>query len=452
MTESQQSKDTAPEDEGNATEQSSGVSESVSESGDRAEQKGTGGGGGFLAFLALLVAVGVGVGGYLFWQESDEAMRGVDKRIVSLEKSADAGSAQDARFNRLESTLSQLRSGLRGQIDQSLQPVDAAISELRRAVAAASAMPNNGDTSALQGRVDALQASIQEMTGSFQSMASRSDLNAEKAALTARLDGNATALKALSEQLDTVQKQLANGTDLTLLRDAAHLLRIANDSLHFDRDVRTAKMALEAAGNRLKQSKADGVADTIALIVQGIDRLGAVQVPDLAALSVDLIDMQHQLDGLPLPQPGLKAAPGVDKLETHGAVESVKGFFSDMWSKVKGLVTIRRRNAEDTPLRSPEQQFYLVENSRLKLETARLALMRGDDANFHASLGAVRDWLKRYAAGESAAPMLTLDRLDQVNINPALPDISDSLTSLLKVLGSQGVALSAPTADSRMPS
>lgn len=441
MTESQQSKDTAPVEEGNTAEHDSGVSAPVSESGsgDQVEQKSSGG-GGFLAFLALLVAAGVGVGGYIFWQESDVAMHGVDKRLVSLEKSAGASSKQDAQFNRLESSLSQLRSGLRGQIDQRLQPVEAAISELKRVVAAAGATRNGGDLSALQGRVDALQASIQELTGSHQSIVSRSDLDAEKAVLTARLDENATVLKDFSDQLGTFQTQLAKGTDVALLRDAAHLLRVANDSLHFDRDVRAAKMALEEAGNRLKLSKADGVADTLALIGQDLDRLGATQVPDLAALSVDLIDLQHQLEGLPLPRPGHKVAPGVDKLESHGVMSSVKGFFSDMWSKVKGLVTIRRSNAGDAPLRSPEQQLYLVENSRLKLETARIALMRGDDANFHASLGAVRNWLQRYSPGEAASLLSILDRLDQANINPEFPDISDSLSSLMRLLDSQGVA------------
>lgn|GEM_PF-2811340 len=458
MTESQQAKDIKPEEEGNTAEQESGVNASVSEAGsdDRAEQVDAGkgsGGGGFLAFLALIVAAGIGVGGYLFWQENDEVMHGVDKRLSAIEKSVGNSSAQEARLNRLESSFGQIKGSIAGQVDQRLHPIEAAINDLRGAVAAATtAASTSADTSGIQAQLDALKSSVQELTGMHQSMLSRSDWNADKAAITTRLDDNAANIKTISGQLSALQSQLAKGADLRLLRDAAHLLRVANDSLHFDRDVQSAKLALSEAGNRLKQSKVDGVADTLVLIGQDIDRLGAAQMPDLAALSVDLIDLQHQLDGLPMPQPGRKAAPGVDKFESHGVADSVKGFFSDMWAKIKGLVTIRRKNADDAPLRSPEQQIYLVENSRLKLETARLALIRGDDAGYHASLGAVRDWLNRYFPAEASGPVSILERLDQVNINPALPDISDSLSSLMKLLSSQGLALDAQSVTSRMSS
>lgn len=461
VTESQQAKEITPVDEGNAAEQDAEVGASVSEidTGDRAEDRSeqasagkSSGGGGFLGFLALVVAAGVGVGGYIFWQEHHEAMQRVDKRLAAVEKSANSGSSMDARMSRIESSIGQIKSGVSGMIDQRLHPIEAAITDLKGAVASVSSAANApADTSALQGQIDELKASVQQMSGMHDSMVSRSDWDSEKHAITAHLDDNSASINAINDQLKGIRAQLAKGTDLVLLQDAAHLLRVANDSLHFDRNVQAAKQALEQAGNRLKQSKVAGVADTIGLIGQDIDRLGATQMPDLSALSVDLIDLQNQLSGLQLPQPGHKAAPGVDKFESHGVVESVKGFFADMWDKIKGLVTIRHRDANDAPLRSPEQQLYLVENSRLKLETARLALMRGDDAGYHASLGAVRDWLKRYFADDASGLLSTLDRLDQANINPALPDISDSLSSLMKLLGSQGVALET-RADSRMPS
>jgi uroporphyrin-3 C-methyltransferase len=81
----------------------------------------------------------------------------------------------------------------------------------------------------------------------------------------------------------------------------------------------------------------------------------------------------------------------------------------------------------------PEQQFFLYENLKLHLEAARLGLARGDQAFFRENLETARDWLGRYFAaddGTSAAIAEGIDAMLDVELEPALPDLSQSLRAL----------------------
>jgi uncharacterized protein HemX len=97
-----------------------------------------------------------------------------------------------------------------------------------------------------------------------------------------------------------------------------------------------------------------------------------------------------------------------------------------------GLVTVRRSSGEDfTPL--PEQRYFLYRSLELELEAARLALLRGDAADYAQSLDAAERALQtRFDADDPGvqSALATLGKLEEIELVPAWPDISGSLAEL----------------------
>jgi uroporphyrin-3 C-methyltransferase len=104
-----------------------------------------------------------------------------------------------------------------------------------------------------------------------------------------------------------------------------------------------------------------------------------------------------------------------------------------VWSDLKQLVRVQRIDRSDVPLLTPAQTFFLRENLKLRLLTARMALLTRDQATFRNDLKAAREWLARYfdARDKSVAAAASLiASLQSADINIELPDISATLEAL----------------------
>jgi uroporphyrin-3 C-methyltransferase len=87
-------------------------------------------------------------------------------------------------------------------------------------------------------------------------------------------------------------------------------------------------------------------------------------------------------------------------------------------------------------LLSDQSGRLLTDSLRLELQMARLALLRGESAVFSASLATVRHDLGEsfdISTPEGAAALATLDELARAPLPASLPDISGSLTALLRI-------------------
>jgi uroporphyrin-3 C-methyltransferase len=85
------------------------------------------------------------------------------------------------------------------------------------------------------------------------------------------------------------------------------------------------------------------------------------------------------------------------------------------------------------PLISPEAEYFLRTNLTLQLQTARLSLLRGEQAIFEQSLDDATAWLALYFDPESAAvdgATRTISEIRDGMISAAPPDISESLRLL----------------------
>ena len=165
-----------------------------------------------------------------------------------------------------------------------------------------------------------------------------------------------------------------------------------------------------------------------------MDRLKAVPQLDTAGLAVKIDGLIAQVEALPLLagealSPMRVAARARHADESSGLTRAAR----DLWDEMKGLVRIREIDAPDTPLLTPTQAYFLRENLKLRLLSARVALAARDDASFRDDLRASQAWIARYydsRAKPVAAALATLKQVAETPVAIAVPDINTSLAAV----------------------
>ncbi|WP_455365238.1 uroporphyrinogen-III C-methyltransferase, partial [Kaarinaea lacus] len=117
-----------------------------------------------------------------------------------------------------------------------------------------------------------------------------------------------------------------------------------------------------------------------------------------------------------------------------------------------GLFKVQRTDQPIAPLLPPEEKHYLVNNLGLKIELARMALMKNDTELFRQNLSDIEKWTKTYFDVEDSSVdqlLSTLQSLKQVDLDPPLPDISASLRELRGWIELQQLKVSERTVDER---
>lgn len=251
-----------------------------------------------------------------------------------------------------------------------------------------------------------------------------------------------TTQQDLLESVRALNAQVRQKTGVsTTLAEAEYLVRSANNHLLLDRDVGTAIAALTAADERLRATGDPDVLIIRGLLASEINALSALQKTDTPGLALTLGSLIDSIDQLPLSVQS--STP--PKAQEQPKAEDWRSLLGNIWSSLKSLVVIRYDDKTAEPLIAPEQSYFLYQNLRLQLETARLALLRRDAPTFHATLNTARTWLNTYfdTQAVSTRHMLdTLARLSETDISPPLPEISASLKALVEL--SETKATTAP--------
>jgi uroporphyrin-3 C-methyltransferase len=164
-----------------------------------------------------------------------------------------------------------------------------------------------------------------------------------------------------------------------------------------------------------------------------MDRLKAVPYVDVAGISLKLDQAIAAVDTLPLamderlpPAPPDKDAPPLDEPRWRRMLH-------EMWSDVRQLIRIEVADRPAAPLVPVAQQYFLRENLKLRLLTARIALLARDDSSFQADLAASETWLKQYFDARAKPVQAVLGSLKQLSAAPMpgeAPDLTRSLEAL----------------------
>jgi uroporphyrin-3 C-methyltransferase len=256
-------------------------------------------------------------------------------------------------------------------------------------------------------------------------------------------NANAELKAQLGESLQSMSRQqaeLANEIQILqrrshfvrkdwLIMEAEYLLQLANYRLLFERDTRTAMVALKSADERLRETGDPGLISVRKAIAESEQALAEVPQPDLAGMSLNISTLSKDIDSLPLETPDPKSMAQQQKsIDSETArVKTWSGLPAAIWHDVQHLIVIRDHSKPVEPLLAPDQRFFLTENLRLQLEQARLAMLSGNAAVYKERINKALEWVKRYfdpTSPHTVATLAALEKLRDSNIAPALPDIS----------------------------
>ena len=268
----------------------------------------------------------------------------------------------------------------------------------------------------------------------------RADLAQTQAALReaqARIGALESRVADTQEQraaLEEMYRDLARSADDRVLSDVEQMLVLASQQLQLAGNVRAALAALQAADQRL--ARADKLAATPLrrAIAADMERLKAVPQVDTVGIAVKIDGLIDQVDTLPLvisenlppPRPPSRWRASDDRNELARAAR-------DFWEEMKGLVRIRDMESADVALLSPAQSYFLRENLKLRLLSARVALLARDEPSFREDMRATQAWVARYFdphAKPTTVALTTIRQLADTPVSIALPDINASLAAV----------------------
>lgn len=232
--------------------------------------------------------------------------------------------------------------------------------------------------------------------------------------------------------LEALYQELSRNRDEWALADIEQILSIASQQLQLSGNVKAALIAMQTADTRLQRLDKPQFIGLRKVINKDIERLKVLPFVDTVGISLRLDEMIATIDNLPL----MLTTPPKDEKPAPAAKAS-SGWWAQLgreaWQDITQLVQIRRIEHPEVPLMSPTQSYFVRENTKLRLITARIALLQHDEQTFKADLKAAQEWVTRYFDSNAKITRMAQTTLRQIAESPVSiqsPDISDSLAAI----------------------
>ena len=333
-----------------------------------------------LSLLAILIALGVGGAGYYFGQQQVDEFQ---QKLTALEAqinnktvvSAPAQPAQEVKFDTTQ--LAQLESA----------------------------------NKATQNKI----AQVEEL-----------------------INAKSHELVGLQSQINKVSAQ-ANAQQPAdwLFSEADFLLNNALRKLVLDNDVDTAVSLLKLADETLAKVNNSQSAAIRSAINQDLKQLLSVTGVDQNAVMQKLSQLANTVDELPVLDVNFGDDQNATKLSdslsdwAENAEKSATSFLNHF------IRISPKHGADRKELLAPNQDIYLRENIRLRLQLAIMAVPRQQNELYKQSLEAVASWIRSYFdtnAEVTQSFLKSVDELSEVSIYVDVPSQLQSLSMLDKYL------------------
>ena len=330
-----------------------------------------------LSLLAILIALGVGGAGYYFGQQKVDEFQ---QKLTALEaqinnKTVVSAPAQDVKFDTTQ--LAQLES----------------------------------ENKATQDKI----AQVEEL-----------------------INAKSHELVGLQSQINKVSAQ-ANAQQPTdwLFSEADFLLNNALRKLVLDNDVDTAVSLLKLADETLAKVNNSQSAAIRSAINQDLKQLLSVTGIDQNAVMQKLSQLANTVDELPVLDVNFGDDQNATKLSdslsdwAENAEKSATSFLNHF------IRISPKHGADRKELLAPNQDIYLRENIRLRLQLAIMAVPRQQNELYKQSLEAVASWIRSYFdtnAEVTQSFLKSVDELSEVSIYVDVPSQLQSLSMLDKYL------------------
>jgi uroporphyrin-III C-methyltransferase len=234
--------------------------------------------------------------------------------------------------------------------------------------------------------------------------------------------------------LEALYQELSRSRDESLLADVEQTLLVANQQLQIAGNVKSALIALQAADARLARLERPQLAALRKMMARDIDRLKLAPFVDVIGIAARLDNLVNAIDGLPL-------APDARPVETPVAgapgnerdASAWMRIAREIWRDLRDLVRIQNLDRAEIPLLPPAQSYFLRENLKLRLLSARLALLAHEEKTYKADLRAAHEWLTRYYDPRDkavAGAIATARQLQDSQVGVELPDLAASIETV----------------------
>jgi uroporphyrin-3 C-methyltransferase len=254
-----------------------------------------------------------------------------------------------------------------------------------------------------------------------------------------------SAQRQLNNQLSTLnQTQLEQGDALTKLQNQSplssdeielewalaeikYLLNLANQRALLAGDVSGAQLALSLADQQIRELGDYRMQPLRELIAEEELALKAAGDTDVAGIAADMLGLIKAIDNLRVvsgPKQTFNSQTDAQEMQQSAWREAV----TEIWTQLRSLVVIRQQQDAPAAVLMPEQRYFLYQNLRLQMETARFAALSGNQKMFEQSLQSAISWLEQYFVGDHRDAMLeSLRNMQSQAISIETPDISGSL-------------------------
>ncbi|MDP2029567.1 MAG: uroporphyrinogen-III C-methyltransferase [Thiobacillus sp.] len=247
----------------------------------------------------------------------------------------------------------------------------------------------------------------------------------------ARIESQMVTSQQQQQALETLYKDLAQGRDQWALAEIEQVLLTAAQQLQLAGNVKAAIIALEGADTRLQRLNKPQFTALRRAIATDLATLRSVPSLDEVGASARIEALVAHIADWPLAS--AQASEASEAAPAPRAQKQGVSLRQEVWAELTRIVQIRRVDRNEAVLLPPDQAYFLRENLRLRLLSARLALLSQDQAAFGTDLRAAAGMLTRYFNTRDdgvAAAMKEITRLSHLQIATKLPGIDASLAAL----------------------
>lgn len=261
---------------------------------------------------------------------------------------------------------------------------------------------------------------------------------AEIEALRSEFDERVRLLSSLPGRMTTLESSMAalagvstSARDTWLLAEAEYYLQIANAQLQLANNPTLASMALSMADERVMQIADPALTDVRRAIADESAALAVMEKPDIAGATLTLASLARVVESLPLARAAESNEPAADSFDVEQS--GVRRAWAAVKSTAAGLVKVTPPEQEKLAMLTPDGESFLRNNIALQLQSARLALLRGEQAVFEQAIDDVTALLDGYFDADSAQVASARKTLEEIRgsvFTTTVPDISSSLRLL----------------------
>lgn len=267
----------------------------------------------------------------------------------------------------------------------------------------------------ISARTTLLEAQSKLMQDSARELTTRA--NAVEARITEAANQQA--------QLEKLYSNRSTDETDTLLADIEQSVSLANQQLLASGQVASALLLLQEADRGAVKSKSPSLLVVHRLLLKDIEKLKAAPAVDVIQLSNRLDAVALAMDALPLLIDIANEKAGVSK----GALDKAPNWTADL----KRMFSIHKVDDPSSLMLNPEQAFFVRQNAKLALASARLALFSRNETLFKADIQKASGALKNYFDNRNAkvgAQIANLEQLAATKIAIETPTLSETLNAI----------------------